>query len=88
MWFCGMDGFAYEMKRLGTNTNSGKLTLGSRVGFSSRVESKSKNLISHSFFINETWLSKIGDSISRFIGTGINVGLGNWFKLGKDTRAI
>ena len=31
------------------------------------------------------WLSKRGDSISRSIGTGINVSLGNWSKLGKDT---
>ena len=32
------------------------------------------------------WLSKCGDSISRSIGTGINVGSRNWSKLGKDTR--
>ena len=49
----------------GTNTNSEKSTLGSRVSFGSRVESKSKNLYSHSFSINGMWLSKIADSISR-----------------------
>jgi len=81
-----MDNLGSEMKSSGTNTNSGKSTLGSRVSFASRVESKSKNLISHSFPTNEIWLSKIGDSISRSIGTGINVGSENWCKLGKDTR--
>ena len=30
-------------------------------------------------------LSKIGDSISRSMGTGINVGSENWSKLGKNT---
>ena len=32
------------------------------------------------------WLSKIGDLISRSMGTEINVGSGNWSKLGKNTR--
>jgi len=85
MWFYGMDNLGSEMKSLGTNTNSRKSTLSLRVSFGLRVESKSKNLISHSFFINEMWLSKIGDSISRSICTGINVSLKNWSKLGKDT---
>ena len=49
MWFCGMDDLGFEMKSSGTNSNLGKLTLGSGVGFASRVESKSKNLISYSF---------------------------------------
>ena len=31
------------------------------------------------------WLSKIGDYISRSMGTGINVGSENWSKLGKNT---
>jgi len=41
-----MDDLGSEMKSSGTNTNIGKSTLGSRVSFASRVESKSKNLIS------------------------------------------
>ena len=69
----------------GTITNSRKLTLGSRVSFGSRVESKSKNWNSYSSPINGMCLSKFGDSISRSIGTGINVGSENWFKLGNDT---
>ena len=32
------------------------------------------------------WLSKIDDSISRFMGTETNVGSENWSKLGKNTR--
>ena len=48
-----MDDLGFEMKSSGTNTNSGKSTLGSKVGLGSRVESKSKNLISHSIPINE-----------------------------------
>ena len=32
------------------------------------------------------WLSKIGDSCPRFIGSGINVKSGNEYKLGNDTR--
>ena len=31
------------------------------------------------------WLSKIGDSMSRSMGTEINVGSKNWSKLGKNT---
>ena len=77
MWFCGMGDLDFEMKSLETNTNSGKSTLGSKVGLDSRVESKSKNLISHSIFINEMWLSKRSGSISKSMDTGINVGLGN-----------
>ena len=84
MWFYRIDDLDS-----GTNTDSGiwlKPSLGSRVSFGSRVESKFKNWNSHSFPINGMWLSKIGDSISRFMGIKINVGLGNWFKLGKDIR--
>jgi len=47
------DDLGFEMKSLGTNTNLGKSTLGSRVGLGLRVESKSKNLTSHSIPINE-----------------------------------
>ena len=72
-----MDNLGSEMKSSGTNMNSRKSTLGSRVSFVSRVESKSKNLISRSFFINEMWLSKRGDSILKSMDTGINVGSGN-----------
>ena len=43
-----MDDLGFEMKSSGTNTNSKKSTLGSRVGLGSRVESKPKNLISYS----------------------------------------
>ena len=32
------------------------------------------------------WLSKFGDSVSRSMGTGINVGSRNWSKLGNDTE--
>ena len=74
-----------EKKSSRTNTNSKKSTMSSRVSFASRVESKSKNLISHSFPTNEIWLSKFGDSISRSM-TEINVGSENWSKLGNDTR--
>jgi len=62
-----------------------KSSLSSRVGFGSIIGSKSKNLNSHSFFINGMWLSKMGDSISRSIGTGINIGSEKWSKLDKDT---
>ena len=68
-----------------TNTNSEKLTLGSRVGFDSRAKSKSNNWTSHSFPFNGMWLFKIGNSISRSMGTEINIGSKNWSKLGEDT---
>ena len=68
------DDLGFEMKSLGTNTNLGKSTLGSRVGLGLRVESKSKNLTSHSIPINEVWQSKRSGSISKFVDTGINVG--------------
>ena len=61
-----MDDLGCGMDETGTNTDSGKClksSLASRVGFDSRVESKSKNWISHSFLINEMWLSKIGGLI-------------------------
>jgi len=48
-----MDDLGFEMKSSGINTNSEKSTLGPRVGLGSRVESKSKNLISLSVPINE-----------------------------------
>ena len=75
MWLGGMVDLDSRMTGSGTNTNSRKSTLGSRVSFSSRVESKSQNLNSHSFPINGMWLSKIGDSISRSMCTGKNIGL-------------
>ena len=31
------------------------------------------------------WLSKFSDSISKSMGTGINIGSENWSKLGNDT---
>jgi len=70
---------------LGTNTNSEKSTLGSRVSFGARIESNSKNWNSHSFSIKGMWLSKIGYSISRSMDMRINVGSRNWSKLGKNT---
>ena len=57
-----------------------------RVSFDSRIGSKSKNWSSHSFLINEIWLSKISGSISNSMGTGINVGSRIESKLSKDTR--
>ena len=33
------------------------------------------------------WLSKIGGSILRFMGTKIDAGLGMWSNLGKDTES-
>ena len=75
-----------RMKGSWPNTNSEKLSLGLRVSFGSIVGSKSKNLSSHSWSINEMWLSKIGGSISRSMGIEINVGSGIGSKLGKDTR--
>ena len=88
MWFCGMNDLGSKIKSSGTNTNSGKSTLGSRIGLGSRVESKSKNLILHSFPFNEMWLSKRGDSISKSMNTRINVGLKNGSNLGKDTWLV
>ena len=72
---------------LGINTKSRKSTFGLRVSFASRVESKSKNWNSHSFPIKWMWLSKASDSISRSIGKGIDVGSGNWFKLGNKIES-
>jgi len=57
MWLGGMVDLGLRVIGLGTITNSEKLSLGSR------VESKLKNLILHSFPINEVWLSKRGGSI-------------------------
>ena len=85
MWFEEMVDFGSRIKGLGTNTNLGKSTLGLRVGFGSRVVSKSKYWNSHSFSINGMWLSKIGGSIPRSMGIGISIGSKNGSKLGKDT---
>ena len=77
------------MRRMGTNTDLGvwlKSSLGSRVSFSLKIESKSRNWDSHFFLINGMWLSKIGGSILRFVGMGIDVGLRMWSNLGKDTE--
>ena len=74
------------MKSSGINTNSKKLTLGLRVGIGSIIGSKSKNWDSHSLPNNRIWLSKIGDSISMSMVTGINIGSENWSKLGNDIR--
>ena len=82
MWLGGIIDLDLRILGSGTITNSGKLTLGSRVGFGSRVDSKSKNWNSHSSLINGMWLSKCCDSISKSMGTGINVGSKNWSKLG------
>jgi len=74
---------------MGSNTNLGiwfKLSLGSRVSFGLKVESKSRNWDSHSSPINGMWLSKIGYSISRFVSTKIDVVSGMWSNLGKDTE--
>ena len=71
-----------------TNTDSRiwlKSCLGSRVGFDSTVGSKSKDWYSYSFSINGIWLFKIGGSISRSMGTWINVGAGIRSKSSKDT---
>ena len=78
--------FGLKSEGTGTNTDSRswfKSSLGSKAGFGSRVGSKSKNWVSHSFPINGMWLSKIIDSCSRFIGTG-NVSSTMWSKSGKD----
>ena len=86
--FCGMDDLGSWMIRMGTNTNSViwfKSSLGSRASFDLKVESKSRNWDIHSFPINGMWLSKKGGSISRFVGTRIDVGLEMWSNLGKDT---
>jgi len=69
MWLSGIVDIDSRMIGSGTNTDSRKCILGSRVSFGSRVESKSKNWNSHYFAINEMWLSKIGDFISRSMGT-------------------
>ena len=83
-WWNGWLGLKNDKFR--NNTSSGKSTLGSTVSFGSRVESKSKNRNSHSFSINGMWLSKIGDSISKSMGMGINVGSKNWSKLDNKIR--
>ena len=87
MWFDEMDDLGSGIKGIGTNTDLGiwlKLSIGSRVSFDSRVGSKLTNWNSHS--LSKMWLSSIGGSFSRCIGTGINVGSGMWFKWGKNTE--
>ena len=76
MWLYRMDDFGSWIIGMGTNIDSGiwfKSSLGSRVSLSLKVESKSRNWDSHSFSINGMWLSKLGGSISRSMGMGINV---------------
>ena len=58
------------------NTNSKKSTLGSTVSFGSRVESNPRIEI-HILFHQWNVTIKISDSISRSMGTGINVGSRN-----------
>ena len=68
-----------RVKDSGTNTDSGmwlKSSLGSIVGFGSKVGSKSKNWSLHSWSINGMCVPKIGGSILSSIGTWINVGSG------------
>ena len=76
IWLGGIVDLGSRMIGSGINTNSKKSTLDSRQ-FWFKVESKSKNWNSHSFSINGMWLSKFGDSISRSMGTRINVGSEN-----------
>ena len=88
MWLGGMVDLGSRMKGSGTNTDLRmwlKSSLGSRVNFYSKVGSKSKNWSSHSWSINRMWVFKIGGSISRYIGVGINVSSRIGSKLGKDT---
>ena len=73
MWLGGMVDLGSRVIGSGTITNSGKSSVGSRVSYGLRVESKSKNWDSHSLPKNGMWLSKIGDLIFRSMGTGINV---------------
>ena len=68
----------------GTNTNSGKSTLGSKFSFGARVSPNPRikiHILSHQWNVT----IQIGDSISISIGTVINVGSGNWSNLGKNT---
>ena len=88
MWLDEMNDLASKMKETRTNTDSGiwlKSRLRSRVSFGSRVESKSKNWDSYYFPIIGMWFFKIGGSVLKSMGTGINVGSKNASKLGKDT---
>ena len=84
MWLGGMVDLSSRVIGSRTTTHSGKSNVGSRVGIGSIVGSKSKKWNSHSFPINGMWPSKIGDSISRSMGMGINFGSVNWSKLGKN----
>ena len=89
MWLGRMVDLGSRMIGLGTITSLGNSNLDSRVDSASRVESKSKNWNSHSSPINGMWLSKVGDSISRFMGTEINVGseIGpNWVRIPESNR--
>ena len=71
-----MDNLGFGMKGTGTNIDLGillKSCFSSRVGFGSRVESKLKNWDLCSFPNNRIWLSKIGGSYSKSIGTRISI---------------
>ena len=59
MWLGGMVDLCSRVRCFVTNTNSEKITLGSRVSFDSRVESKSNHWNSHSFFINGMFYTKL-----------------------------
>ena len=85
-WWNGCLGLKKD--RFRNHTNSGKSSLGLRVSFGSRVEFRSKNWNSYSFPIKWIWLSKIGDSISRFMGMGIEFSreIGpNWVRIPNST---
>jgi len=77
MWLDGMVDLGSKVIGPESNTNSEKSTFGSKVGFGSRVESKSKNWNSHSFLIHGMLLSKFDDSIPISMGIRINVGSEN-----------
>ena len=64
MWLCGMVDLRSRVKCSGTNTDLGiwlKSNLGSRVGFGSKVKSKSQNWNWHSLPMNGMWLSTLTD---------------------------
>ena len=73
-----------------TNIDSGIWLKGSGVQIGSGIGSKSRNWnpISHSFSHNGMWLSKIGDLISRWTGTGSNTDSEKGLKSGKNTSVI
>ena len=61
MWLGGMIDLGSGVIGSRINTNSEKLTSGSRVGIGSKIVSKLKNWDPHSLPNNGMWLSKIGD---------------------------